>query len=202
MKTLLELISSEHQMLLSKFNGLMMRCTNIEGWTALIEFCEREFEDNHHRKEELFVFSTIKDLPQLRAGGPHCTYFFEFQMKNPSLTRALAVVKAVTGQTLEPQWTDDVLDFRNRNLPLVIPCEDHEAGRILLRSARHISKSDNDFSQKMEKLFAVYKDIQMDHFEREESCLIPLCQNLVSQVEWGKIMEKMRLSFPDLTIAN
>lgn len=197
---LFEFISNEHNNLKLNFEKLLLFCKKNRDWSRLIQYCEKHFEENHHRKEEEFVFSAIQNIPQIRAGGPLCTYFFELHRNNPPLSRAINEVKRITGMELTPKWTEPMTRFQKDNLPLVIPCEDHEAGRILLRAINKlITESPQDF-EKVEHLFELYFEIQTKHFEKEETCFVPMCQGLMAPEQWSQIIIGMREKYSDICV--
>jgi hemerythrin-like domain-containing protein len=195
----LNLLAKEHGYLLSMLEQLIARAlNNVSSWKEVIIFCENYIENNHHQKEEEFIFNAIKNIPQLKGGGPQCTYYFGFQMSNPSIKQAITLVQKTTHQITEPQWTEKMLEFRKSNLPLVIPCEDHEAGRMLLRAAQNLEPNQSSYNDSIKLLISTYLEIQKIHFEKEERCLFKLCSSLLTQSQWNEIIKEMRIRFPDI----
>ena len=198
MSRLLQFIITEHTHIRERTRDLYREALRSGIWKPLLEYCEHAIEQNHHQKEEEFLFAAVAGVPELRSGGPQCTYYFEFHMSQPALKSAVALSKKVLGQELIPHWTDKMKEFRAQNLPLIIPCEDHEAGRLLLRLARALINEKNSDPAKMQEIFSSYLELQNDHFKKEETCLFVMCSQLLSDADWDPILKKMRLAHPDL----
>jgi hemerythrin-like domain-containing protein len=183
--------------LLKRFDRLYQSCRNLEDWEALRALCADEFEANHHRKEEEFIFSAVRTDPRIRAGGPLCTLYFDHHMIYSALKLAQKTVKEVVGLELKPEWSQDLQEDQTSNSPLTIPGEDHEAGRILVRAAEHLlNQSGGSFNEVgLQKIFSVYRDIQASHFQREENCFMKMCKNLVPPSRWTELAELMSTKY-------
>jgi hemerythrin-like domain-containing protein len=203
------LISNEHKTLLRLFDAQLGVCSSLESWRSFIAWCFDCFENNHHRKEEEFIFSAVRPDPRIRAGGPLCTLYFDQQMIYSSLKLAQKTVKDLTGQQLDPLWTEDLKADQVSNSPLTIPGEDHEAGRILLRGAEILIESEGQYptlsqsasaegakkQEALRKLFSVYRDIQVSHFQREENCFLKMCKTLLTAERWQEISARILASY-------
>lgn len=208
------LISSEHKTLLKLFDTYLSGCSDLASsdlasWRSLIIWCSENLENNHHRKEEEFIFSAVRADPRIRAGGPLCTLYFDQQMIYSSLKLAQKTVKSVTEQQLEPVWTEDLKSDQISNSPLTIPGEDHEAGRILLRGAEILLEEEEKTptlnqpasvegaakQAALRKVFSVYRDIQVSHFQREENCFLKMCKTLLPAERWQEISERMLATY-------
>lgn len=184
------LISNEHKALMSSFERQLVACIDRASWRDFIVWCFENLENNHHRKEEEFIFSAVRADPRIRAGGPLCTLYFDQQMIYSSLKLAQKTVKEVTGHQLEPQWTEDLKTDQANNSPLTIPGEDHEAGRILLRGAEILLEKEEP-GQALKLIFKVYRDIQLSHFQREENCFLKMCKTLLPPERWQEISKQI-----------
>lgn len=198
---LIDFIAGEHFHLRKLFNRSYALAREKGLWKEFIDLCEELFEKNHHAKEEKYIFNTVKDIPQLRGGGPLCTYFFDFHMSQPALKQAVNVAAQVTGFAFEPQWNENMIAYRKENLPLVIPGEDHEAGRLLLRAGRFLLKYQPDradLGEKMIRIFDTYMRIQELHFDREEKCFLVMCTQLVPPARWDQLIEEMNSHYREI----
>ena len=193
---LLNFIKSEHLVLNNRFNQLFDHSSKSGKWGELITFCETNFEENHHEKEELYIFEAIKDREELKSGGPNCTYYFDSYIHSPHLKLATHLAKEITGELIEPSWSKHVLEYRNKNLPLVIPSEDHEAGRILLKAIRHETRKEFVSQNNVNKLFQIYIELQNLHFQKEENCFIPMCMQMLPPSFWENQINQMDSLYP------
>ncbi len=201
---LINLFKNEHAVLLIHFEKQFSLAQNSHNWTLLHTICKSEIEENHHAKEEQFIFDAVKDSDRIKSGGPLCTYFFDFHMTNPTLRRAIETTRKITGLTFEPEWSLQMKGIRDLNLPLVIPGEDHEAGRIILRGIENLlSREISDQTHaKIENLFKTYIEIQKEHFDREENCFFIMCKQLISSEKWEQIYVKMCSHYPIISDTN
>ncbi len=197
---LLEFFKKEHAVLSAIFEREFKLAQISKNWSPLLSFCKLQFENNHHEKEEKFIFEAVKNNSKIKSGGPLCTYFFDGHMMNPSLRRAIEVVKNQTGMTQEPSWTSQMRDIRDKNLPLAIPGEDHEAGRIILRGVEpllHLEPTEHTHA-KIETLFKTYIEIQKVHFDREENCFFRMCSDLIPPQKWNQIYFEMSNHYTEI----
>lgn len=207
-ENLIDFFKGEHIALTTFFERDFKIGKETKNWHPLLSVCKRLFEENHHLKEEQFIFEAIKKNSKIRSGGPLCTYFFDSHMNHPSLNRAFELTKKLTGLNFEARWSVQMKEIREKNLPLVIPGEDHESGRIILRAIAFLLFKDSSTHtinhDKIETLFAAYIDIQKDHFDREENCFFRMCIDLISTEEWRQIQSKMNGAYEkinSLTVA-
>ena len=198
-ENLIDFFKGEHAALIVLFERHFKLGKETKNWLPLVSVCKRLFEENHHRKEEQFIFEAIKKNSKLRSGGPLCTYFFDSHMNYPSLNRAFELTKKLTGVIFDALWTVQMKEIRELNLPLVIPGEDHESGRIILRAIEFLlfknSSTQTIDHVKIETLFAAYLEIQKGHFDREENCFFRMCIDLISTEEWHQIQFTMNNAF-------
>ena len=190
---LVNFFKNEHSVLLSRFEKHFILAKSSYNWKSLYSICKSQFEENHHAKEEEFIFDAVKNNRKVKSGGPLCTYFFDFHMTNPSLRRALETTKDLTDLNLEPEWSPQMKGIRDLNLPLAIPGEDHEAGRIVLRGIENLllRGPSDQVHAKIESLFKTYIDIQKAHFDREENCFFIMCKQLILPEQWEQIYVNM-----------
>lgn len=198
---LINFFKNEHAILLNRFEKHFMLAKHSHNWTLLHSICKSQIEENHHAKEEQFIFDAVKENDKIKSGGPLCTYYFDFHMANPSLHRAIETTKKITGLTFEPEWSPQMKEIRDLNLPLAIPGEDHEAGRIILRCIDNLlSRVTSDQTQEqIEILFKNYIEIQKEHFDREENCFFKMCTNLILPEKWEQIYLEMCSQYPKIS---
>ncbi len=184
-----EIISNQHKYLITFFDRDILTCRDHQSWSEFLQKCQTLFEGIHHHNEEIFLFSAVRNHPRLREGGPFCTLYFDQHLANPSLQKAQHVIKKVLGQEIIPQWSKELQSDRALNLPLVIPGEDHEAGRLLLIAAQKVLKLPfcADVQNSLKMLFETYREIQVFHFEREEKCFLKMCKALLSSEQWRNV---------------
>ncbi|MBK9294767.1 MAG: hypothetical protein IPM57_10065 [Oligoflexia bacterium] len=190
---ILTFFRDEHLALMSLFNKEFLSAKRNYKWQPLLLLCKSLFEENHHEKEEKFIFEAIKNDSRIKAGGPHCTHYFDFYMTNPSLLHATEITTKLTGIKIEPDWSPQMKDILEKNLPLAIPGEDHEAGRIILRGIEHLltTNGSSETHSKIESLFNAYIEIQKIHFDREENCFFKMCMNLIPPEKWDLLYSEM-----------
>jgi hemerythrin-like domain-containing protein len=201
---LVNFFKNEHSVLLSRFEKHFSLAKSSYNWKSLYSICKSQFEENHHAKEEQFIFDAVRNNSKIKSGGPLCTYFFDFHMTNPSLRRALETTKELTDLNLEPEWSPQMKEIRDLNIPLVIPGEDHEAGRIILRGIENLLSRENSAQTqtKIEGLFKTYIEIQKEHFDREENCFFIMCKQLILPEKWEQIYVKMCSQYPVISDTN
>ncbi len=124
-------------------------------------------------------------------------------------------------QFINPQWSADFSSDLINNSPLLIPAGDHVSGRMLLHFVQFLlslagSSMDgkihfgSDVSinaditfKKLEHpfktIFFHYREIQVDHFVREEKCFLKMCQSLISAEDWSKIATEILNQYPLIT---
>lgn len=195
----IEYIKNEHVALLKQF-GIDFELAKQEGsWQRLISYCEESIENNHHQKEEQYIFSAVQNNPKVRSGGPLCTYYFDSHLSSPNLRKAQSLVKKLTGNEYAERWSPQMLEIRHQNIPLTIPGEDHEAGRILLRGANDILKLEGPrMRTDLIEVFETYEEVQKVHFDREENCFLVMCKNLIPPAQWDQILIDIRANYPDI----
>lgn len=203
-------ISKEHAWIEQKLKQFWLtddaEKRTLHFWQSLYWFCTKDIEENHHQKEEDFIFKKIADDPRLLMGGPYCTYYFDLFLQNRPAEFADRLVKKWTGKTFQSTPNAFHQMVSTKNLPLAIPLEDHESGRRILKGMGHLNleiknnegKPNETQLEALKNLFLTYWDIQKSHFLREENCFIILCQELVSIEEWQGILLAMHLQMPIL----
>ncbi len=202
--SLLDFFKNEHAALSAIFEREFKLAQGSKNWSTLHSFCKLQFEGNHHEKEEKFIFEAVKDNCKIKSGGPLCTYFFDGHMTNPSLRRAIEISRIQTGLILEPTWTPLMKAIRDKNLPLMIPGEDHEAGRIILRGVEHLLNLEpsKHTHAKIEVLYETYIEIQKTHFDREENCFFRMCSDLIPSQQWDQIYFEMSNHYTEICDSN
>lgn len=154
---------------------------------ALHSLCRVFLEDFHHRKEEELLFPMIAADRRVHAGGPECVLHFDAQMRSPPLEAARRACESVRAKIDEPSWPPALQRFRDERSPLLIPVEDHEAGRILLRGAGDVLSRDA-WADAL-RLLESYRSLQVRHFRKEDGCLFRMALQLLDRDRWAAIEE-------------
>ena len=170
----------EHRRFLSAFDGLRDEACV----PALRSLCLVFLEEFHHRKEEDLLFPVIAADRRVHAGGPECVLHFDMQMRSPPLETARSACAAAGVPALEPPWPPGSQSLREENSPLVIPLEDHEAGRVLLRGIDALPPGSEPVAL---RLLDAYRDLQARHFRKEDGCLFCMSRQLVDPGRWAEI---------------
>ncbi|MGE3533668.1 MAG: hypothetical protein AB7H48_02435 [Parachlamydiales bacterium] len=187
----------EHQIFLAAFEILFEKTKGeieaeekMELFKSLFKLCKVFYEDFHEAKEENVLFPHLAADPSIYAGGPECVYHFDLQMQSPPLKIA---EKACSESGLEArpvQFPMHLQDLVEAQSPLVIPMEDHQAGKLLLNAAAPLLAQPLETSsvRKLQTLFAAYQEIQVRHIRKEEGCLFCLTRLLIYQpAAWQKL---------------
>lgn len=216
---IVHILSSEHKVFTTAFDTILPNCTDVISWQKLITFCHLYLEENHHEKEEKVIFSAVRMDPRIRMGGPLCTLYFDQYLQAPAIACAQRVVKEIlielkenietvdgleVNELTKPIWAEEFAEDLSSNSPLLIPAGDHVAGRMLLQFAHILlKKSDkiivDQLNSFLKIIFFHYREIQMDHFVREENCFLKMCQSLVAADQWTHLAQQMLTQYPLIT---
>lgn len=182
-KTVFDIFKDDHEQFISVFNGgINLLCTtrNLKIASYLWEYCSVFLEAYHHESEESVLFKTVAKNPKIKNGGPQCTYFYDVQMTNNPLLevyRELNISDFVIREEHIPIHFKE--EFKNK-LPIVIPLEEHIAGKLLLEEIHRLINTEGSVDRII-KLFKKYYNIQIFHFKKEETCFFEMCSNLLGQ---------------------
>ena len=160
-------------------------------------------------------------------GGPLCTLYFDQYLQSPAIARAQKVIQDILSthlfkqkidkekidELIKPQWGEDFALDISTNSPLLIPAGDHVAGRMLLHFADTLLAlengaadgvqtaliSSNNFELSLKTIFFHYREIQVDHFVREEKCFLKMCQSLILADDWSNIAHSIIDQYPLIT---
>lgn len=58
---LVNFFKNEHAVLLSRFEKHFILAKSSYNWKSLYSICKSQFEENHHAKEEEFIFDAVKN---------------------------------------------------------------------------------------------------------------------------------------------
>lgn len=159
---------------LQEFRGTHVRILEDLGilqaqkdWPAFFNYCADSVHADHERREELFLFSAIASKAEIHAGGPMCMFYYDLHMQCPSLARAAMICN-------EPRRQPVQMD-----IPICIPLQDHMALEQILKKATR----ERAAPEHLEILAAVYIDILKVHFAKEDNCLLPMSQSLLTSEE-------------------
>lgn len=181
-KSVFDIFKNDHEQFKTIFSeGLNnLRLTkNLKLAYLLSEYCNLFLETYHHEAEETCLFKKVAQNPKIKNGGPECTYFYDVQMANNPLLkvyRELGIKDYVIRTEHIPKAFEE--EFKNK-LPVVIPLEEHIAGKILLEEIHNLISKESNIDRIIE-LFELYYNIQIFHFKKEESCFFEMCASLIS----------------------
>lgn len=184
-KSVFDIFKDDHAQFISVFNGginLLRTTRNLKIASYLWEYCRTFLEGYHHEAEESALFKVVAQNPKIKNGGPQCTYFYDVQMANNPLLavyRELNIKDYVIRAEHIPENFKE--EFSNK-LPIVIPLEEHIAGKLLLEEIYRLINQDGNMDRII-KLFEKYYNIQIFHFKKEETCFFEMCSNLISSDE-------------------
>lgn len=170
----------EHVVILASLRQL---CAD-QDWTGFFKFCRSNVLNVHERREELFLFSAIALKAEIRAGGPFCMLYYGLHLQSPPL---LAAASICDEPVIDPRINQSCTrkPFYEAGSPVCIPVEDHLALEQILNRAERESEPG-----KLTILAAIYMRIVQSHFEKEDSCLLPMSQSILTEAELNEWSEK------------
>lgn len=148
----------------------------------------RAADEDHHRREEIHLFTRLLGKPRLREGGPYCVFYFDEHICNPPRDLALKI----TGSP--PLWLPEQEIFHQNTSPLDIPVEEHRTLRALLDYL--ISEQEKMSDSAFQTIFQTYVDVLLRHMTKEERCFFKLCQQVLEEKELDEIWQDWSLPFP------
>lgn len=180
-------LQDEHELFLKTFDRLFAFAASQPNWRetveALAEFCRSFLEDFHHWKEEELLFPILARDPRIHAGGPECVLHYDLQMRSPPREFALKICETL-GVELPPTSRNPLhLRWRQEHSPILIPVEDHEAGRILL-DGLDVVLLDSEAKVNALRILEAYRDLQGRSVRKENGCLFCLARTLVPGETW------------------
>lgn len=165
---LFKLILQEHQLILEKLEAINPHNPQKD----LLEW-HLEFSENfHHKKEEVILFKEILKNPKISEGGPMCTLYYDLFMNDRPLTK----LQKITGLKVIPE--DHQKEFFITSSPLQVPIEEHQTTKTIIS---YLLKNWEALStQNRSDLYTNYLEIQRLHIEKENTCLLPMCTQLLN----------------------
>lgn len=169
---------------------------------ALLALCDEFLTLYHQTKEEKLLYPRLRCDPCHRAGGPECVLHFDFFMADRPLERSLRLLREGGVEAEIPPLSDEAADDQKSGSPLSIPEEDHQAGRVLLRSlARRPEPRNREELDLHLRLFREFFRTQSEHHRREEGCFFRLCQALIDERGWEELAAQEEKWNPPLSRA-
>jgi hypothetical protein len=173
----------QHARIFSFLSGLMDQIENGDGDQAnllkmFFAFAAEKACGDQSLREELFLFNPVSEKSNIRAGGPLCMLYFDMHLSSPPLERAARACGRARSRPTAANVPAHLRDLYERNSPACIPAEDHQALSEILRHAETCPPKDLVF------LAVIFLDMLKLHFEKEDNCLIPMCQTLLTSEEW------------------
>jgi hypothetical protein len=178
----LEEFRAEHEWILE----VLVRAETTEEWRRYFKYAREEVLELHEKSEELFLFSAVATRAEIRNGGPLCTLYYDMYLHRRPLETAAA---AIGSSYLDPRKLADAttLPFFAAGSPVCIPVEDHMALEAIIKAADSVVEG-ND--AELAQLAATHLRLLRIHFEKENTCLFPLCRNILSDEELNLWAEK------------
>lgn len=181
---LFALLIEEHKVIVGLLEKIDL-CQSKEELKKLAQDLWDFAELKHHHKEEVLLFKQIYLNPKTREGGPMCGLFFDFHMAE----KVKEKIEKITQKPLSEE--DHQVDIIKSQSPLNIPMEEHRSGKDLLRFILDsFSKMD---LESLKKFMKSYEKIQINHFQKEENCMYPMCASLLTVAEADLIYEKWNI---------
>jgi hemerythrin superfamily protein len=175
----LQSIRDEHKFILTTLSSLQ---ANLD-WPHFFQFCRAQVQE-HEKLEELFLFTAIASKEEIKAGGPYCMLYYGLHLQNPPLN---AAASACCEPSFDPRknLNSTRKPFFEMNSPVCIPVEDHMALEQILKKVEQNADALNIIG-----LASLYMRILKSHFEKEDSCLLPMCQSILTEVELDLCLAK------------
>ena len=142
-------------------------------WPAFFAY-SRAVIAQHEKREEQLLFNAIARKAEISAGGPLCMLYYDLHIAHPPLTRAAAVCN-------QPKWIPKHIDAGS---PVCLPIEDHMALEQITTHALVPGRQ----RRELETLATIYLSILRVHFEKEDNCLFPMSQHLLSTGEMDLLL--------------
>lgn len=182
-------IRAEHSRILANLKELMERSDHGR---EFFTFCADYVHRVNFECTERFLFRAIFSKAGIQSGGPMCMLYFDQHLSNRSLDRAAKFCARRRFQPAPSNVPEHIQEFYTINSPVCIPLEDHFACREILAKAEELLREvDNESNQReLQFLTNVYFDIVKNNFEKEDNCLLLMCQDLLSPQELTAWAEK------------
>lgn len=180
---LLKYFSDEHGQILCELKERHAR----RDWPGFFKYGRDIVLNGHEKCEELFLFSAIGLKAEIRSGGPLCMLYYGLRLESPPLETAAARC----GQPrIDPhQHLDEIRrPFYQSGSPVCIPIEDHMALEQVLNRADRGGTDDE-----LANFADYYLRLITTHFEKEDQCLFPMCQDVLSVSEMDEWAAKRAL---------
>lgn len=175
-------IRAEHSRILAMLKELMGRSDHGREFFA---YCADYVHRVNFECTERFLFKAVFSKAGVQSGGPMCMLYFDQHLSSPSLDRAAKACSRRRLQLDTNNVSESVRPFYEINSPVCIPMEDHFACREIVAKACDLLHDEANESNQHELRFLmiVYYDILKTNFEKEDNCLLPMIQELVSSEE-------------------
>jgi len=176
----LQSFRAEHVSLLASLRRLYAD----RDWSGFFKFCRTDVLNDHEMREELFLFSAIALKAEIKAGGPFCMLYYGLHLQNPPLSAAASICAE---PKIDPRknLNSTRKPFYEAGSPVCIPIEDHLALEQIVNAAERKSEP-----SELATLATAYLPILQSHFEKEDSCLLPMSQSILTRAELDSWCEK------------
>lgn len=154
-------------------------------WKMFFDFFEHYIGDIHHSIEEQILFPYLKILVPF-PGGPKCSYYSDLSRLDGSIEDKAQQIK------LDMSWDKLTLPSFDGN-PFKPILEDHFLGHTYLKIMKELVAAGNSDQANLLHYYATkYTSMLLTHIEKEDSCLAPILDELLSLEQQNEAIVKAR----------
>lgn len=168
----LENVRTEH----ARFKADLKSHLDMKEWALFFDYARTQVSP-FEKKEERILFTAVARKAGIRAGGPHCMLYFDLHLSERPLDRVAQATNQKRFRATPENVSEHLRSIVAENSPLCIPLEDHFAMEAILEAIKSSSEKEYEF------LAFTYFNILTLHFEKEDRCLLSMCQTLLSNDE-------------------
>ena len=150
-------------------------------WEQFFEYARAQISP-FEKKEERILFSAVTGKSGIRAGGPNCLLYFDLHLSERPQESAARATNQKPFRPTPGNVPEHLKSIVSDNSPLCIPLEDHFAMDAILKAAQDVVEKEFEY------LAYTYFNILTLHFEKEDRCLLAMCQALLSKEELDQCM--------------
>lgn len=173
-----------------------LREINAPEVLRLLSSLEFLVETVHHAKEELLLFPAMDQAGWLQ-GGPNCTLFMGLRIDWNPVGAIQALAKTQHPPIAPISHRPEVTGLFEKNSPLTIPIEEHEAGHQALQMIlTEISALQSNRPVDPDRLYVLvrsYLTLMEFHIRKEEQCLFIGVDEQLSETRQRELLKQAQL---------